>query len=61
MTKSQRCALLAEDQLKVDRMLGHADLARLYPTPVTITRGLGPKASNPLRVSRGFVLAPVKE
>ena len=42
-------------------MLGHADIARRYPTLVTITHGVGNQSSGPLHVSRGFALAPARE
>ena len=56
MTLSQRHACLAKDHLAVDKGLGHADLGKRYPRPVTITFRDSRLACD---VRRGFALLPV--
>ena len=60
MTAAQRQACLAKDTHAVDRDIGHADLSKRYPKPVTVTfRDSLNKTHTPADARRGIVLLPV--
>jgi len=56
LTASQRSSRLAVDQLAIDRIIGHANMAARYPrgTAITMTGATGTT-----EVRRGIVLCPV--